>query len=210
MPASTAAVLEALVRSGLLMKQDKRLPSVVTLIAGAPLASSWWSHAQSQRIFRVLCELADHPDVLVTKLLFAKDTLVHRALWPALLTVATSAEHWQTDRLSPAARALLGRTRTARTQVVASGVPVRELTSRLLVHAVEVHTPGGKHRVAVEPWSCWAARAGVLPLSSLVEARGQLEAATARFGAPLAALPWRTTRVARRGGKAEGKRAESD
>src|SRR6266853_616566 len=81
-PAPTAEVLQTLVRFGLLLKQDKHLPSVVTILTGEPLATSWWSHPQSQLIFRVLSALADHPEVLVTKLLLSKDTLVHRTLWP--------------------------------------------------------------------------------------------------------------------------------
>src|SRR5690242_21492457 len=98
--AGMSTVLAALARHGLLLKQDKRLPSAVTLLAGEPLASSWWSHPQGRLIFRVLTALADHPDVLVTKLLDGKDTFVHRPLWPALLAAAGAGESWQTRDLS--------------------------------------------------------------------------------------------------------------
>jgi hypothetical protein len=191
-PASTTEILAALARRGLLLKQDKHLPSVVTLLVGEPLSTSWWSHPKSHLIFRVLSELADHPDVLLTKLLFAKDTLVHRALWPALLTMATSGEPWQMEHLSTAARRLFRQTMRARAPVTAAGAPIKELSSRLLVHAVEVHTATGAHQFAAGSWSCWSARTGVAPLPSLVQAREELERASAALGAPPSALPWRT------------------
>lgn len=187
-----AAVLKALARTGLLLKQDKHLPSVVALIVGGPLASSWWSHPEGRLIFRVLSALADHPDVLLTKLLFAKDTLVHRTLWPALLAVAGTAEPWQTQRLSPQARALFKRACSAKAPLGAAGPPVRELQSRLLLHAAEVHTPSGRHQMVLRPWSSWAAQTRTAPLASAEEGRQQLAAAAAALGAPLSALPWQS------------------
>ena len=56
-------VVAELARRGLLLKQDKRLPSAITLLAGAPLATSWWSHPQGRLFFRVLQALTHHPDV---------------------------------------------------------------------------------------------------------------------------------------------------
>ena len=190
MPESLNEVLCALARCGLLLKQDKRLPSVVTLLAGEPLATSWWSHPQSHRIFRILCELADHPDVLVTKLLLGKDTLVHRTLWPAFLTVATAGERWQLHGLSPAARDLLRKVTRAAQPVAAAGQSVKELLARLLVHAAEVHTASGAHELALASWAGWAQRTGAEPLGSLTSARAALETAARSLGAPLAALPW--------------------
>ena len=189
MPASLNDVLSALERFGLLLKQDKRLPSVVTLLAGEPLSTSWWSHPKGRHIFRVLTQIADHPDVLLTKLLYGKDTLVHRTLWPALLSVAKSGEPWQTQGLSHSARQLLRQTIRAKAPVISVGAPVRELASRLLVHTAEVHTPGGAHRVTVDTWSSWLAGARVARLPSPGHARGQLETACQALGAPLAALP---------------------
>jgi hypothetical protein len=190
LPASLEEVLSVLARCGLLLKQDKRLPSVVTLLAGEPLATSWWSHADSHRMFRILCELADHADVLVTKLLLGKDTLVHRTLWPAFLAVAAAGEPWQLHGLSPAGRKLLGKVTQAAQPLACAGQPVKELVSRLLVHATEVHTATGAHELALIPWKAWAARQGVEPLRSLTSARAALETATRSLGAPLAALPW--------------------
>jgi hypothetical protein len=187
-----AAVLQALGRTGLLLKQDKLLPNVVALVVGGPLATSWWSHPQGRLIFRVLSRLADDPDVLLTKLLFAKDTFVHRALWPALLAVANAAEPWQTQRLSREARALLKRARSAKAPLSAAGPPVRELQSRLLLHAAEVHTPSGRHQMFLSPWSSWAARVQTAPLASAEAGRQQLAAAVAALGAPPSALPWQS------------------
>lgn len=192
-----ATVLEALTRAGLLLKQDQRLPSVVGLITGGPLSGSWWSHPQGRLIFRVLSSLADHPDVLSTKLLFAKDTLVHRTLWPALLAVAGAMEPWQNQRLSPQARALLERARSVKAPLSAAGPPVRELQAKLLLHAAEVHTPSGRHQIALSTWASWAAKVGTVPLASVEEAREQLAAACARSGAPLTALPWLSARTGR-------------
>ena len=103
----TKIVLDALSKSGLLLKQDKVVPSVVTLVTGETLRSSWWSHPKGRLIFAVLAELAEHPDVLFVKLLSEKDTLVHRRLWPALLAVVTAGEAWQRRGLSAAGRKLL-------------------------------------------------------------------------------------------------------
>jgi hypothetical protein len=183
-------VLAALERSGLLLKQDKQLPSVVTLLAGEPLSSSWWSHPQSRLMFRVLSELSDHPDVLVTKLLLAKDTFVHRSLWPAFLTVVSAREPWQVAGLPAPARRLLTRTDSAAAPIRSTGTATRELVARLLVHATEIHTAEGHHEIAVQSWSTWRAQAAVAPLESVDEARGVLEGASLRLGAPPEALPW--------------------
>ena len=101
-------VLAALGDQGLLLKQDKLVPSVVGILTGESLRTSWWSHPKARLIFSVLSELADHPDVLFTKLLWQKDTLVHRSLWPALLAVGRRA------RSVAAAEALGGRQAAAR------------------------------------------------------------------------------------------------
>jgi hypothetical protein len=68
MLAPTTRVLASLAEHGLLLKQDKRLPNVVTILIGEALPTSWWSHAKAPLIFRVLSELGDHPDVLLTGL----------------------------------------------------------------------------------------------------------------------------------------------
>src|SRR4030095_1027726 len=102
-------VLAALADNGLLLKQDKTLPNVVGILTGESLSSSWWSHPKSHLIFAVLSELADHPDVLVTKMLYGKDTLVHKSLWRAVLALGKAREPWQMHLLSDEAKSFLER-----------------------------------------------------------------------------------------------------
>ena len=61
--------------------------SLAEAIAGEPIRGSWWGHPRSHAVFAASEELADSPDVLVCKLIDRKVTLVHRRLWPALVTL---------------------------------------------------------------------------------------------------------------------------
>jgi hypothetical protein len=183
-------VLARLAQHGLLLQQDKRLPSVVGLIVGGPLTSSWWAHPRGRRIFRCLGQLIDHPDVLLTRLVGGKVTYLHRSLWPAFLAVATAAESWQCRRLSPQGRQLLRQVQSG-TAVRARGNPAKELQERLLVYAEEVHTESGRHEIALQPWAVVQARLGPLPLHKAAEGRDKLEAAALAIGAVVTSLPWR-------------------
>jgi hypothetical protein len=187
---STSEVLATLARLGLLLKQDKQLPNVVGIVTGEALSTSWWSHPKGRLIFSVLSELSDHPDVLLTKLLQGKDTFVHRSLWPAFLGVAASAEPWQLRNLSTDAHKLLARVNKEGTPIQASGPAVKELVSRLLVHAEQIHTESGRHEMALESWAVWSVRAGVSPLKPLDRARKAIEEACRGMNAPMSALPW--------------------
>lgn len=188
--AATGDVLAALTRAGLLLQQDKHALNVVTLVTGETLRTSWWSHPKAQVIFAVLSRLDEHPDVLLTKLL-SKVTLVHRSLWPALLAVATGDEPWQMDGLSEKARSLLASIHEVKHPIRSSGPAVKELESRLLAHAQEIHTESGKHEIVLQPWSMWAKEARVKPLRSVSAAKQQLEEAAQAIGAAVSALPWR-------------------
>jgi hypothetical protein len=189
-PRRLSSVLAVLRRSGLILKQDKHLPSVVTLLTGEAQTRSWWSHPEGRRLFQLMGELADHRDVIVTRLLLNKETYVHRSLWPQLLAVATAAERWQRAGLSSNARALLARTQHARTGVPATGPVARELTGRLLVHAQEVHTATGAHALLLYSWSTWARTRRVRHASSVAASRATLEMRARALGAPPGALPW--------------------
>jgi hypothetical protein len=191
----TRIILDVLSSSGLLLKQDKLLPNVVTLVTGESLRTSWWSHPMGRLIFAVLSELADHPDVLFVKLLYGKDTLVHRRFWPALLAVVTAREPWQLRDLSAAGRKLLATLNDSTAAVRSSGRTIKEIETRLLAHAEQVHTESGRHEIVLEPWSVWQRRLRVKPLrsqtaSSAALGRQQIEEAVAAIGAPLSALPW--------------------
>lgn len=197
-------VVAALADKGLLLKQDKALPSVVGILTGESLRTSWWSHPKAHLIFAVLSELADRPDVLFTKLLHRKDTLVHRSLWPAVLAVGVARDQWQLRGLSEEARRLLERLGRGGSPVRAVGAPVKELEARLLVTTQEIHTASGRHEMALESWHAWSRRVGCSAVRSVPRARKALEEAAAALGAPLEALPWtgrgtpgRLTRAAR-------------
>ena len=56
------------------------------------MRGSWWAHPRSHEIFRVNCELAEHPDVLVNKLISGKITYLHRALWSAFVAIGRARE----------------------------------------------------------------------------------------------------------------------
>jgi hypothetical protein len=63
-------------------------PRLTEAIVGAPIKGSWWAHAQSRRIYRVLEAVASSEEVLVCRLVEGKITLIHRRLWPALVRLA--------------------------------------------------------------------------------------------------------------------------
>lgn len=181
-------VLAELRRIGLLLKQDKVLPSVVGFVTGEALASSWWSHPRAKEIFTLLEVLSERADVLETKLIGGKVTFVHEQLWPAWLGVATSGEPFQTSGLSVAAKRLFSAVARAG-ELEASGAAVKELEQRLCVRSEQRHTTSGKHVLVLESWAAWAQRRGVRAKPPL-EGKRALEGAAEAFGAPFGALPW--------------------
>jgi hypothetical protein len=199
-------VLQQLRKLGLLLESDTRLPSVATLFAGEPVRGSWWSHARAQDIFKGLNQLADHKDVLFTKLVSGKVTLVHRRLWPGLLSIAVSRERWQTRKLTPGARSLLrlvdaeGSVSTIdlpwpkRFQSMKIGDAVRELERRLLIHAEEFHSDTGAHAKRLERWQRWADRRGTqFSSGSADEAKQTFQVLLAELNKTFTAngkLPW--------------------
>jgi hypothetical protein len=189
------AVLAAVAERGLLFVSDPKRESAVHLLTGEFPKGSWWSHPKAHAIYDTLQAIERHPDVLLAKLLGGKVTLIHRALWPAVLAVVTAREAWQLDGLSPLAAQALA----ALDQAEAAGTEPREvsrtvskeLEARLLAHAESVHSTAGKHVTRLQPWRTWATKAGC-PWPSptpVAEARQLLEAAAARLTAQ-AQLPW--------------------
>jgi hypothetical protein len=187
------AVAGALDRFGLLLLQDARLPSVATLVAGAPVRGSWWGHPAGKAIYDACQQLAGSDDVLTAKLVCGKVTFVERRHWPALVAAARAREPWQTDGLSPDAARLLERVEASE-RVRASGKPARELESRLLVCGREVHTGSGAHASELETWARFARRRSVAPApGGAAAARRALEAAAVELSAGSGArvwLPW--------------------
>lgn len=81
--------MEALVEHGMLLQSAHGpLPSVAELVAGERIRGSWWGHPASHAIFEAVNTLTDSSDVVRTRLVNGKVTLIHRRLWPALVRVA--------------------------------------------------------------------------------------------------------------------------
>jgi hypothetical protein len=64
------------------------VPNLAEQVAGEPIRGSWWAHTSGPEIFAVLTRVLNSPDVVATRLVNGKVTLVHRRLWPALVRVA--------------------------------------------------------------------------------------------------------------------------
>lgn len=162
---------QTLRRLGLLLETDARLPSVASLIAGEPVSGSWWSHASGQQIFITLGQFADHRDVMFTKLISGKVTLVHRRLWPEIIVIGTARAPWQMKGLSKSARNLFemideqGSLRTdqldwPKSATAKPGEAARELEKKVLIYSGQFHTETGAHAKLLESWKAWAKRVG--------------------------------------------------
>jgi hypothetical protein len=185
----TRQLLRILRTQGLLLKQDRALANVVSILVGHSVSGSWWAHPQAHRIFRAMSELARRPEVVVAKLVAGKDTFVHRRLWPALVGVGRARERWQLYHLSPAARRMLAAL-ARRGQLTGSGAAARELAVRLLVHSTDSHSALGWHQRVLETWERWTRRRGLRRVLAPAAARAALEAAATALGAKPRALPW--------------------
>lgn len=161
--------LQTLRHLGLLLETDARLPSVASLIVGEPVSGSWWSHPFAQKIYITLGQFEDHRDVMFTKLISGKVTLVHRRLWPEIFAIGTARSPWQMKGLSKTARSLLamidqqGSLRTDQIEWPKSGTAkpgeaAREMEKKLLIHAGQFHTESGAHAKLLETWVTWGQR----------------------------------------------------
>ncbi|HEY0763417.1 MAG TPA: hypothetical protein VGD61_13690 [Pyrinomonadaceae bacterium] len=170
---------------GLLLLSDSSLPNVAALVAGEKVSGSWWSHKAAHRIFAVSEMLEDHSDVLIMKLVSNKVTFVHRGLWGKIYSIGVAREDWQLRKLSPVAKRLLetldtqGLLQTDKLGKEFGAKPAettRELESRLLLHANQIHTESGAHAKVIETWPTWAQRASFrVRASSPAAARRFLE-----------------------------------
>jgi hypothetical protein len=78
-----------LIEQGALLESARGpIPNVAELVAGEPIAGSWWGHAASHAIFEAINQLADSPDVVRLRLVNGKVTFVHRRVWPALVRLS--------------------------------------------------------------------------------------------------------------------------
>jgi hypothetical protein len=198
---------------GLLLVQDARLPCATSIVAGGPMRGSWLGSPLAHATYDLLVALEEHPDVLQTKLVSGKVTMVHRELWPAVLAVAMARAPWQLEGLSPLARWLLDdvdNQGSLRTDIAAPPVGMskrqipeaaRELERHLLVHSSEVHTPSGAHAKVLETWQSWLAETGLeIELPAEPTGRTRLEGVLERINRECEAsarLPWQVRRSAR-------------
>ena len=188
-------VLAALKEHGLLLQTDARLPNVCALVTGVPVRGSWWAHPRSHDIFRVSCDLAEHPDVLVIKLVSAKVTYVHRALWPYVVTIGRGRAPWQLESLSRAALELLEEVDGAPVQTDRRfAKPASELEKALLVSSEQVHTDAGSHARRLESWDQWVRRKGLavskVKVDEAIDALEQVMATLNQRFEARGRLPW--------------------
>ncbi|MGH9968736.1 MAG: hypothetical protein ACREBG_13030 [Pyrinomonadaceae bacterium] len=157
---------------GFLLESDAYLPNVCGIVARKRFRGSWWSDPLAPEIFGVNELLADHPDVLVTKLISGKVTFVHRKLWRQVYAIGKSREEWQMKNLSASARLLLkkldkvGSLTTNKLPPSFGAKPgdtARELEKRLLIHAEQFHSASGAHSKLLETWESWGKRVGFRP-----------------------------------------------
>ena len=86
-------VMATLIERGMLLQSARGpLPNVAELVAGEPIKGSWWGHPKGHAIFNTLASLCESPDVIRTRLVKGKVTLVHRRVWPALVRVSDCFE----------------------------------------------------------------------------------------------------------------------
>lgn len=201
-------VFSKILKFGFLLESDPKLPSVCTLITGAPLRGSWWSHPLAQTIFQVNEKLEDHPDVLITKLVSGKVTFVHRERWSEVVAIGTAHEPWQMEGLSASAQALLktvqetgalrtDQIRSTRSQATTKDKPgdfAQDLERKLLIHAEQIHTASGAHAKLLETWEHWAKKTGFAgPAIRADQAKRNLEERLRKLNNEFdatARLPW--------------------
>jgi hypothetical protein len=81
--------LEWVCKQGVVLQSARGpVPNLAEHVAGEPIRGSWWGHSSSHEIFAVLTRVLDSADVIATRVVDGKVTLVHRRVWPALVRVA--------------------------------------------------------------------------------------------------------------------------
>ena len=61
------------------------VPNVAQFIAGEPIRGSWWGHPAGKEIYAILNILDDSPDIVSTRLINRKVTLLHRRVWASVV-----------------------------------------------------------------------------------------------------------------------------
>jgi hypothetical protein len=200
-------------RCGLLPFTDSEVPSLVSIVAGAPVTGSWWGHPAGQLIYAVGQAIEDDPDVLVVRLWGGKLTLVHRRLWPALVRIGRAKAPWQVSGLSDVSiqvLVLIEREKKVRGDDGPPNFPggsrdfsraLRDLDRRLLILTGSVHTSTGAHALEAESWAAWVARSHTPRYPGPVRSAQRTFEEAARCLAPrldpVHLLPWVETKRGR-------------
>lgn len=64
------------------------VPNVAQFIAGEPIKGSWWGHPAGKEIYAVLGIIDDADDIVRTRLIDHKVTLLHARVWPSIVRVS--------------------------------------------------------------------------------------------------------------------------
>jgi hypothetical protein len=64
------------------------VPNVAQFIAGEPIRGSWWGHPAGKEIYAILSALDESPDIVTTRLINRKLTLLHARVWPSVARVS--------------------------------------------------------------------------------------------------------------------------
>jgi hypothetical protein len=64
------------------------VPNAAQFIAGEPIRGSWWGHPAGKDIYAVLSFLDDSTDIVATRLINQKLTLLHARVWPSVVRVS--------------------------------------------------------------------------------------------------------------------------
>ena len=64
------------------------MPNLAEQVTGERIRGSGWGHPSGHEIFNVLEDLLATSDVVATRLINGRVTLIHRRVWPALVRLA--------------------------------------------------------------------------------------------------------------------------
>ncbi|MHB8508775.1 MAG: hypothetical protein ACYDGR_09030 [Candidatus Dormibacteria bacterium] len=198
MSATFEVLRDRVQRDGMLLESDPFGPGVASLVAGERVRGSWQEHPLAGRIAEAMACLRADPDLAEFKLLDARNTIVHRGLWSAVVAIASAREPWQMVGLGEAELGLLA-TVEASGSVATGGeaappAAARRLERRLLVQGVQGDGPVPAR--CLFSWSRWSEDRGLDPESpGLSAARNELHRVLGRlnqaWGTRLR-LPWPT------------------
>jgi hypothetical protein len=189
---AAALIAETVEAEGVLLVHDRRLASATALVAGEPIAGSWWSHPLANVIYDALESLEGR--FVTCKLVARKLTLIAPRLWPDLAAIGRARQDWQLAGLSAGELALLDRVGTSAGQIRLDQRDLRaagrRLEERLLVYADQVHTSAGHHVKVLGSWTGWLALRGIEHLPEPAVSTERFEEITRRLSPTRHLLPW--------------------